>query len=72
MLSSADVSTYCLHPGHSSSCFAPLWYVTEHIQYNTHESAVGNGNPLKYSCLENPMYRGVWQATVHKDAKSWT
>ena len=25
----------------------------------------GNGNPLQYSCLENPMDRGVWQATVH-------
>ena len=29
----------------------------------------GNGNPLQYSCLENPMNRGVWQATVqgHKE-----
>ena len=25
----------------------------------------GNGNPLQDSCLENPMYRGAWQATVH-------
>ena len=25
----------------------------------------GNGNPLQYSCLENPMDRGEWQATVH-------
>ena len=32
----------------------------------------GNGNPLQYSCLENPMGRGVWQATVHRAAKSWT
>ena len=29
----------------------------------------GNGNPLQYSCLENPMDRGVWQATVHSIAK---
>ena len=29
-------------------------------------------NPLQYSCLENPMDRGAWQATVHGDAKSWT
>ena len=28
-----------------------------------------NGNPLQYSCLGNPMDRGVWQATVHRDAK---
>ena len=26
---------------------------------------VGNGNPLQYSCLENPMDRGAWRATVH-------
>ena len=25
----------------------------------------GNGNPLQYSCLDNPMDRGAWQATVH-------
>ena len=32
----------------------------------------GHGNPLQYSCLENPMDRGAWQATVHGEAKSWT
>ena len=40
----------------------------------------GNGNPLQYSCLENPMDRGAWRATVHGItratvhgiAKSWT
>ena len=32
----------------------------------------GNGNPLHYSCLENPMGRGTWQATVHGVAKTWT
>ena len=26
---------------------------------------VGNGNPLQYCCLENPMDRGAWRATVH-------
>ena len=29
----------------------------------------GNGSPLQYSCLENPMDRGAWQATVHGVAK---
>ena len=34
---------------------------------------VGHGNPLQYSCLENPMDRGAWRATVHnKFAQSWT
>ena len=32
----------------------------------------GNGNPLQYSCLENPMDRGAWQATVHGITKSQT
>ena len=30
----------------------------------------GNGNPLQYSCLGNPMDRGAWWATVHGVAKS--
>ena len=29
----------------------------------------GNGNPLQYSCLENPMDRGAWYSTVHGVAK---
>ena len=32
----------------------------------------GHGNPLQYSCPENPMERGVWQAEVHVAAKSGT
>ena len=31
-----------------------------------------NGNPHQYSCLENPIDRGNWQATVHSGTKSWT
>ena len=30
-----------------------------------------NGNPLQYSCLKNPMDRGVWWATVHRVAKKF-
>ena len=32
----------------------------------------GNGNPLQYSCLENPMDRGAWRAIVHGVEKSQT
>ena len=32
----------------------------------------GNGTPLQYSCLENPMDEGTWQATVQRVTKSWT
>ena len=31
-----------------------------------------NGNPVQYSCLENPMDGGAWWATDHGVAKSWT
>ena len=32
----------------------------------------GNGNPLQFSCLENPMDRGAWRAKVHEVTKSQT
>ena len=32
----------------------------------------GNGNPLQYSCLENPIDREGWKATVHWISKNWT
>ena len=32
----------------------------------------GNGHPLQYSCLENPMDRGAWRAAVHGVTDSWT
>ena len=35
-------------------------------------SGGGRGIPLQYSCLENPMNRGAWQAVVHRVAKSQT
>ena len=35
-------------------------------------SGEGNGSPLQYSCLENPMDRGAWQAAVHGVAESRT
>jgi len=33
---------------------------------------VGNGNPFQYSCLGNPMNRGIWWATIHWVARNWT
>ena len=32
----------------------------------------GHGHPLQYSCLENPMDRGAWRATVQGVTKRWT
>ena len=34
-------------------------------------TGVGRGNPLQYSCLENPIDRGAWQAIVHRVVRSW-
>ena len=43
-----------------------------HVPGSGRSPGEGNGNPLQYSCLENSMDRGVWRATVHGVAKSWT
>ena len=42
------------------------------IDGETVESGEGNGTPLQFSCLENPMYGGAWWATVHGVAQSRT
>ena len=52
--------TQMLLSGDVSICF---WSDT--INTTTKRSEEGNDNPLQYSCLENPMDRGAWQATVH-------
>ena len=46
-----------------------LSYVWEKSRVSVGE---GNGNPLQYSCLENPMDRGAWWAIVHGVTKRWT
>ena len=48
----------CLPPHHFPSHIAP--------------AREGDGTPLQYSCLENPMDRGAWKAAVHGVVKSWT
>ena len=52
-----------------------LWYWMVCLERNRDHSVVlgeGNGNPLQYSCLENPMDRGAWWAILHGVAKSGT
>ena len=53
--------------GKESACSAgdPGW-----IPGSGRSPGEGNGNPLQYSCLENPMDRGGWLAAVHGVAKS--
>ena len=46
-----------------------------HLSFNsisTHPPPEGNGTPLQYSCLENPMDRGAWKAAVHGVAEGRT
>ena len=45
---------------------------TNSIPGSGRSSGGGHGNPLQYSCQENPMDRGGWLAIVHGVAKSWT
>ena len=44
---------------------------TDSIPGSGRSPGEGNGNPLQYSCLEHPMDRGAWWATVHWVAESW-
>ena len=46
--------------------------VWEHLTHANLTHGEGNGNPLQYSCLENPMDRGAWWAAVHGIVKSLT
>ena len=55
-----------------------IYYVTKlgdkivkEIQF-LNSTGEGHDNPLQYSCLENPMDRGAWWATVHGVTKRWT
>ena len=58
---------YCSSVGKQSACKAGDLGLIPGLGRSPGE---GNGNPLQYSCLENPMNRGAWQATVHRVAKS--
>ena len=47
-----------------------MWATMGSIPWLGRSPREGNGNPLQYSCLENPMDGGAWQATVHGVTKS--
>ena len=54
--------------------YLPAFSLFQHEQLNNarEKSGEGNGDPLQYSCLENPMGRGACWAAVHRVVKSWT
>ena len=58
------------HSGKESACNAGDWGPGMQDSWVRKISWTGNEKPLQYSCLENPMDRGGWWATVHAAAKS--
>ena len=56
----------CSSDGKESACNAGY---LDFILGSERYPGKGNGNPLQYSCLENPMDRGAWQAIVHDGAR---
>ena len=48
------------------------WKVSQVFEESINYNGEGNGTPLQYSCLENPMDGGAWGAAVHGVAKSRT
>ena len=71
-----------LIPQHFRFCLSPLWLSCKESVCNAEDQRsipgsgrspeVGHGYPLHYSCLDNPMDRGAWQAMAHSVAKSQT
>ena len=61
----SDSKAFSCNAGFIRFSYEAFWYIQG---YNEE----GNGHPLQYSCLENPMNRGAWWAAVHGVAKSRT
>ena len=58
--------------GKESACHAGASGDTGLIPGSGRSPGGGNGSVLQHPCLENPMDRGAWRATVHRVSKSWT
>ena len=54
-----------------STLTLPFYFKSHYIESNKHYGE-GNGTPLQYSCLENPMDGGAWTGAVHGVAEGWT
>ena len=58
--------------GKESACYVGATGDVGLIHGSGRSPGEGNGYPVQYSCLEKPMDRGAWRATVHRIAKSQT
>ena len=66
-------NNYWCFPGGSVVKNLPAMQETQILSLDEEDPPGGShGNPLQYSCLENPLDRGAWWATVHRVARSWT
>ena len=63
---------WCIWWWETRPVFLYCFHFLSKIKGEVFSPGEGNGNPLRYSCLENPMDRGAWRATVHGVAKSQT
>ena len=68
----SNLSVHSFSVGKESACNAGDARDSGSIPGWGRSAGGGHGNPLQYSCLENPMDRGAWQLTVHGVAKSQT
>ena len=59
-------------PWHSTVISLSLSFFPLELDIYSQAPGEGNGNPLQYSCLENPMDKGAWWAIIHGVAKSLT
>ena len=62
----------CCSFSFSHPLLSPLFFFPPPLFFLNRHTHKGNGTPLQYSCLENPMDGGAWQAVVHGVAKSRT
>ena len=75
---SSSVKPYATQQGHYNNYYfhSILLFYYIHILIIYHDPKIilgeGNGTPLQYSCLENPMDGGAWKAAVHGVARSQT
>ena len=65
----ASLASQIVSDSKESSC---NWEDPSSVPGSGRSHGVGNGNPLQYSCLGNPMDRGAWRAAVQGVAKSQT
>ena len=64
------ISIVYINQPQSPNSFHPTPF--PHLSVHRFVLREGNGTPLQYSCLENPMRGGAWWAAVHRVVKSWT